>query len=82
MMELNAVNQLTMGDVLPLMNSDDWFERLCGEYFELQMRIGKLMNFLDSRIIEASENLLVIQLSAMNTYASVLEARIVKEFNR
>ena len=81
-MELNAVNQLTMGDVFPLMNSDDWFERLCGEYFELQMRIGKLMNFLDSRVIEANENLLVIQLSAMNTYASVLETRIVKEFNK
>lgn len=57
-----------------------WRERLEQEYFELVDKTNKLEAYLASstKVIDSREHglLLVIQLEAMKTYKSVLEARL------
>lgn len=65
------------------MNNTSYIDRLKTEYTELQNRITKLKNFINSptalEIQEEKLELLVRQYQVMNEYLSILRARISLE---
>ena len=68
---------MELHETLPLMNSKDYKERFLGEYYQLDIRIKKLKDFLDKwDELDFEPNcpkeLLEIQLEAMQDYHRIL----------
>ena len=72
---------MTLRQTVPLMLSDDYKERMRGEYFQLKIRMEKLSARINTMPDGAtrSKELLFQQLSIMKLYEEVLETRADEE---
>ena len=56
-----------------------WIDRLRTEYSELKHKLGKLENYLETTPVDeqVGRELLMVQASIMESYKTVLEARVL-----
>ena len=56
-----------------------WIDRLRAEYSELKHKLGKLENYLETTPVDeqVGRELLMVQASIMESYKTVLEARVL-----
>ena len=56
-----------------------WIDRLRAEYSELVSKLGKLENYLETTPVDeqVGRELLMVQASIMESYKTVLEARVL-----
>ena len=56
-----------------------WIDRLRAEYSELNHKLGKLENYLETTPVDeqVGRELLMVQASIMEAYKTVLEARVL-----
>ena len=80
------VRPMELKDTIEMMNSEDYKERFKAEYYQVKLRYGKLKYMLerwDNGILDFTptcpRSTYDLQITAMENYLAILEARAVME---
>lgn len=70
---------MELKDTIPFMTSDDWKERLLGEYLQVIIRLKGLQTYLITAEENYKKNMLIQQAEYMRFYAQTLKTRLIIE---
>ena len=70
---------MVLKDTFPFMTSDDWKERLLGEYLQALIRLKGLQTYLITAEENYKKNILIQQAEYMRFYVQTLKTRLIIE---